>query len=262
LSDQYHKEILKITFLGTGTSQGVPVIGCRCEACLSTDIKDKRLRSSILLEDGETSVVIDTGPDFRQQMLRADVRKLSAVLFTHAHWDHFAGLDDIRSFNWMSKSPMDVFAEVSVIDTIRSAFPYIFAEHKYPGVPQVILHEIAEENFSIGSMDIIPIRMYHHKLPVVGFRINDFAYLVDANYLPEDQYSKLQGLKYLVVGALRREKHISHFSVPEAIEIIENLKPEEAYLTHISHQIGPQSAFRTELPDHILTAFDQLVLEL
>jgi phosphoribosyl 1,2-cyclic phosphate phosphodiesterase len=252
---------LKITFLGTGTSQGVPVIACQCKACQSDDPKDQRLRSSVLIEDGETSIVIDTGPDFRQQMLRADVRNLSAVLITHAHRDHIAGLDDIRSFNWVNKKPMDLYAEKLVMDSVKTTFPYIFAENKYPGVPQLILHEINLQKFSIGSFKILPIRMQHHMLPVLGFRIGDFAYLIDTNYLPEEELGKLMGLKCLVIGALRREKHISHFNVSEAIEIIKKLQPEKAYLTHISHQVGVQSGFEKELPENIYPAFDQLVLE-
>ncbi len=253
---------MKVTFLGTGTSQGVPVIACQCRACLSNDNWDKRLRSSILIEEGDTKVVIDTGPDFRQQMLREDVRKLSALLFTHGHRDHIAGLDDVRSFNWLTKSPMDVFAEELVLESFRTSFPYIFAENRYPGVPDIKLHMINTEKFFIEALEFIPIRMHHYKMPVLGYRIKDFAYLIDANYLPDDQKHKLFGLKHLVIGALRREKHISHFSVSEAIKIIEELKPESAYLTHISHQLGLQAEFRTELPAYIFPAHDQLVLEM
>jgi len=252
---------LKVTFLGTGTSQGVPVIACQCKGCQSEDQKDKRLRSAVLIEDGETCIVIDTGPDFREQMLRENVRSLSAVLITHAHRDHIAGLDDIRSFNWVNKRPMDLYAEKLVMDSIMTSFPYIFVKDKYPGVPQLILHEIDLHKFSVGSFDIEPIRMQHHQLPVLGFRIGDFAYLIDSNFIPDDQLEKLKGLKYLVIGALRREKHISHFSVSEALEIIEILQPEKAYLTHISHQLGLQSEFKQELPDNVYAAYDQLVLE-
>ncbi len=229
--------------------------------CRSTDPKDHRLRSSVLIEDGETSIVIDTGPDFRQQMLSADVRNLSAVLVTHAHWDHIAGLDDIRSFNWVNKRPMDLYAENLVMGSIKTTFPYIFAKNKYPGVPKLVLHEIDLQKFSIGSLEISPIRMHHHKLPVMGFRIGDFAYLIDTNYIPKEELAKLMGLKCLVIGALRREKHISHFSVSEAIEIIEILQPEKAYLTHISHQLGVQSEFEKELPENVYPAYDQLILE-
>lgn len=253
---------MKITFLGTGTSQGVPVIACQCKTCKSEDPKDKRLRSSVLIEDGETSIVIDIGPDFRQQMLRADVHSLSAVLITHEHRDHIAGLDDIRSFNWVNKRPMDLYAEKLVMDSIKTTFPYIFAEKKYPGVPQLILNEIDLHKFTIGSFEIEPIRMIHYHLPVVGFRIGDFAYLIDANYISDDQLNKLSGLKCLVIGALRKEKHISHFSVSEAVDIIKKLQPEKAYLTHISHQMGLYSEFIDELPDNVYPAYDQLVLEI
>lgn len=253
---------MKVTFLGTGTSQGVPVIACQCAGCLSEDKKDKRLRSSVLIEEGETSLVIDTGPDFRYQMLREDVRNVSAVLYTHEHRDHIAGLDDIRSFNWVNKRPMDIYAEKQVMDALRTTFPYVFAAHKYPGIPQIIFHEIKLEPFSIENVQILPIRMLHYKLPVVGFRIGDFAYLIDANKLPEEEKTKLHGLKYLVIGALRYEKHISHFSVSEALEIIEELQPGEAYLTHISHQLGLQAEFSKELPGNVFPAYDGLCLEL
>lgn len=195
-------------------------------------------------------------------MLRADVRNLTAVLYTHEHRDHIAGLDDIRSFNWLNKRPMDIYAEQKVMDALRTTFPYVFADHKYPGIPQVILHEIKLETFSIEDVQIIPVRMTHYKLPVVGFRIGDFAYLIDSNFLSQKERSKLHGLKYLIIGALRREKHISHFNVSEALEVIEDLQPGEAYLTHISHQLGLQADFRKELPKNVFPAYDGLCLEL
>jgi phosphoribosyl 1,2-cyclic phosphate phosphodiesterase len=252
---------LKITFLGTGTSQGVPVIACRCAGCMSDNERDKRMRSSILVEFDEQVLVIDTGPDFRQQMLSAGVTKLDGVLFTHEHRDHIAGLDDIRSFNFIQKRPMDIFAEERVMRALKSGFPYIFAEKKYPGIPQVIMHPISSHPFSIGNQEIIPIRMMHYRLPVLGFRIGDFAYLTDANYISEPEKEKLFGVKYLVVNALRRETHISHYTLSQAVSLIGELSPRMGYLTHISHQMGPSLDLEKELPPHIRPAYDGLVLE-
>lgn len=253
---------MKITFLGTGTSQGVPVIGCNCPACISDDEHDTRLRSSILIEKDETVIVIDTGPDFRQQMLSAGVNKLNAVVYTHEHRDHIAGLDDIRAYNFIQKSSMDIFAEERVVRALSSMFPYIFAEKKYPGVPQVIMHTISTDPFKTGPIEIIPIRMMHYRLPVLGFRIGDFAYLTDANYISELEKEKLFGVKCLVVNALRRETHISHFTLSQAIALIEELSPRMAYLTHISHQMGPTKLLTDELPGNVSMAYDGLVLEL
>jgi phosphoribosyl 1,2-cyclic phosphate phosphodiesterase len=252
---------LKITFLGTGTSQGVPVIGCRCQGCMSDDSRDKRLRSSVLLEKDERVVVIDTGPDFRQQMLRARVSRLDGVLFTHEHRDHIAGLDDIRSFNFIQQSPMDIFAEGRVLRALQEGFPYVFAEKKYPGIPQVIMHTISTSPFSIGEMEIIPIRLMHYHLPVLGFRIGKFAYLTDANLISPKEMEKLRGVGILVVNALRREKHISHFTLSEAISIIKAVGPDLGLLTHISHQMGRVADLEKELPDGIMAAYDGLVLE-
>jgi phosphoribosyl 1,2-cyclic phosphate phosphodiesterase len=228
---------------------------------MSDNERDKRLRSSILVELDEHMLVIDTGPDFRQQMLRAGVTKLDGVLFTHEHRDHIAGLDDIRSFNFIQKSPMDIYAEERVMRALKSGFPYIFAEKKYPGIPQVMMHLISVEPFYIGNIEIIPIRMMHYRLPVLGFRIGDFAYLTDGNYISESEKEKLFGLKYLVVNALRRETHISHFTLSQAVSLIGELSPRRGYLTHISHQMGSSLELEKELPSHIRPAYDGLVLE-
>ena len=252
---------MKITFLGTGTSQGVPVIGCGCSVCISADERDKRLRSSVLVEQGEQVIVIDTGPDFRQQMLRSGGSKLNAVLFTHGHRDHISGLDDIRAFNYIQKTPMDVYGEERVMRALYSGFPYVFAEKKYPGIPQVRMHRITNEPFQIGEMEVIPIRMMHYRLPVLGFRLGDFAYLTDGNYIPEAEKEKLSGVKYLVINALRRETHISHFTLSEAVSLIEELSPRMGYLTHISHQMGLFVNLEKELPSRIRSAYDGLVLE-
>lgn len=229
---------------------------------MSEDERDKRLRSSILLESEDQVVVIDTGPDFRQQMLRTNVNKLDAVLFTHEHRDHVAGLDDIRSFNFLQKSPMDVYAERRVMHALKRGFPYVFTKLKYPGVPQIKRKIISVDPFAIGPMEIVPVRVMHHRLPVLGFRIGDFAYLTDCNYVSEKEKGKLRGLRYLVVCALRRETHISHFTLSQAIDLIGELNPEVGYLTHISHQMGLSALLETELPSNIRLAYDGLVLEL
>ena len=253
---------MKVTFLGTGTSQGVPLIGCDCEVCRSTDEKDKRLRSSILIEEDEKVFVIDTGPDFRQQMLREDVKRLDAVIFTHEHRDHIAGLDDIRAFNFTMKKAIDVYADENVEKALHKMLWYVFSGEKYPGIPEVHMHKITGQPFTIGSTKFIPILVYHHKLPVWGFRVNNFTYITDANSIPEKEKEKIYGSEVLVLNALRREKHISHFNLDEAIEAILELKPKEAYLTHISHQLGKHADVEREIPSHIHLAYDGLKLML
>lgn len=237
------------------------MIGCGCAVCRSEDERDKRLRSSVLVEVGEQVILIDTGPDFRQQMLRSRVSKLDAVLYTHEHRDHISGLDDIRAFNYIQKSPMDVFGEERVMRSLKSGFPYVFAEKKYPGIPQVMIHNISTEPFQIGNLEIIPIRLMHYRLPVLGFRMGDFAYLTDGNYISEAEKEKLFGVKYLVVNALRKEAHISHFTLSEAVKLIEELSPRTGYLTHISHQMGCYSELEKAIPQQICPAYDGLVLE-
>ena len=213
------------------------------------------------MELDEQVLVVDTGPDFRQQMLRTGVSKLDGVLFTHEHRDHMAGLDDIRSFNFIQQSPMDIFAEERVLRALKSGFPYVFAEKKYPGIPQVQMHPISSDPFLMGKVEIIPIRMMHYRLPVLGFRIGDFAYLTDANYIAESEKEKLFGVKYLVVNALRKETHISHFTLSQAISLIGEFRPRMGYLTHISHQMGPSLDWEKELPPQVRPAYDGLVLE-
>lgn len=213
------------------------------------------------MEVGEQVILIDTGPDFRQQMLRSRVSKLDAVLYTHEHRDHISGLDDIRAFNYIQKSPMDVFGEERVMRSLKSGFPYVFAEKKYPGIPQVMIHNISTEPFQIGNLEIIPIRLMHYRLPVLGFRMGDFAYLTDGNYISEAEKEKLFGVKYLVVNALRKEAHISHFTLSEAVKLIEELSPRTGYLTHISHQMGCYSELEKVIPQQICPAYDGLVLE-
>lgn len=249
---------MKVTFLGTGTSQGVPVIACECKTCLSTDPRDKRLRTSILVETEKTVVVIDTGPDFRQQMLRERVGKLDAVLFTHEHRDHIAGLDDIRAYNFRQQKAMEIFTEERVLSALKYEYPYIFSEKKYPGAPEVNINLIDEQEFSVGEMNIIPVRVMHYRLPVLGFRIGDMAYITDANYISETEKEKLFGVKYFIINALRREKHVSHFNLEEALEIIKEISPRKAFLTHLSHQMGYQKDLERELPPNVIPAYDGL----
>jgi phosphoribosyl 1,2-cyclic phosphate phosphodiesterase len=251
---------LKITFLGTGTSQGVPVIGCTCEVCLSSDPKDNRTRSSIMVEDGKTRFVIDTGPDFRQQCLREKVVKLDAVLFTHEHKDHIAGLDDVRAFNFIHKMVMPIYATRNVFKALKREYAYIFSDEKYPGIPEIRLEEIDKEMFKIGTIEVVPVDVMHYRMPVKAFRVNDFAYITDANLIEDSELQKLQNLDVLVLNALRRESHISHFTLSEAIELSNRLKPKKTYLIHMSHQIGKHSDVSAELPENFELAFDGLQL--
>jgi len=252
---------VELTFLGTGTSQGVPVISCPCAVCKSTDPKDKRLRASVLIRSGITSVVIDTGPDFRYQMLRENVQHLDAVLFTHEHKDHIAGLDDVRAFNFTQNRPMDVFAEGRVQNAIKTQFLYAF-DNTYPGVPRLELHLIDDKDFQIRSLHIVPIRVMHHKLPILGFRIGELAYITDANYVSPEEKRKLRGVNLLVVNALRKEPHPTHFCLKEALELIHEINPERAFLTHLSHQMGKAAEVARELPPGVHLAWDGLTVSL
>lgn len=253
---------MKVTFLGTGTSQGVPVIACNCEVCLSDNKKDKRLRTSIMIEDKGTVIVIDTGPDFRQQMLRENVQQLDAVVFTHEHKDHIAGLDDVRAFNFKQKKDMDIYATPEVQTALIREFHYAFADFKYPGVPELALHTIEDDSFNVGEIKLQPINVLHHKMPVKAFRINNFTYITDANRIEEEELEKIKGSEVIVINALRKEEHISHFKLSEAIELLEQLKPKKAYLIHISHYLGKHEEVQKELPDFIKIAYDGLSLNL
>lgn len=252
---------MKITFLGTGTSQGVPVIACSCPVCQSSDSRDWRLRTAALIEHQGISIAIDAGPDFRQQMLRAKVKNLNAVLLTHEHRDHISGLDDVRAFNWIHKRPMDIWAENRVLNELQREYSYVFAEHKYPGIPEFALHPIDGHPFEIMGLTIVPIRAYHYKLPIYGFRIRDLTYITDANFIPEEEKEKIIGTKYLVINALRMQKHISHYSLPEALEVIAQLSPRKAFISHISHQMGFYADIAKTLPENVCLAYDGLEIE-
>ncbi len=253
---------MKITFLGTGTSQGVPVITCECKVCRSIDKKDKRLRTSVLIETTDTTFVIDTGPDFRQQMLTAGCKKLDAVIFTHEHKDHTAGLDDVRPFNHKQKKDMDVYGSKHVYKSLKKEYSYIFQSLNYPGIPKIQFHLIANKTFNIGSTSIQPIKVLHYKLPVLGFKINNFVYITDANFISAKEKEKIKNADVLVLNALRKEEHISHFTLSQALAIIDELKPKHAYLTHISHQLGLHESVEEELPEHIHLAYDGLTLNI
>ncbi len=251
---------LTITFLGTGTSSGVPMIACGCEVCISTDKKDNRLRSSILVESSTTSFVIDTTPDFRYQMLRANVKKLDAVLFTHSHKDHVAGLDDVKAFNYLMKKPMEVYANAATAEALKREFAYIFADKKYPGIPQINLNTIDLTPFVVGDIPVIPIMVWHLNMPVFGFRMGDFTYITDANRIDPQEKIKIKHSKILVVNALRHKAHISHFTLSEAIAMAVELSIPDAYFTHISHQLGKHEAVQKELPTGRFLSYDGLQL--
>lgn len=237
------------------------MIACECAVCTSTDKKDKRLRSSILVESQNTRFVVDTTPDFRYQMLRGDVKTLDAVLFTHPHKDHIAGLDDVRAYNYIQQQPMQVFANQMTIDALMREFAYAFADKKYPGVPNLELNTITLAPFSIGDINVVPVEVWHMKMPVFGFRFGDFTYITDANRIEESEKEKIWGSKVLVVNALRKEKHISHYNLEEAIELVHELEIPTAYFTHISHQLGKHEEIEKRLPEGIHLGFDGLVIE-
>ncbi|MEX0884217.1 MAG: MBL fold metallo-hydrolase [Cyclobacteriaceae bacterium] len=253
---------MKITFLGTGTSQGVPVIGCTCEVCRSLDYRDKRFRTSLHLEINQTSIVFDTGPDFRQQMLRESISRLDAVVYTHEHKDHTAGLDDIRPFNFKQQTDIPIFGTPQVIQQIKTEFSYIFSPKKYPGIPRVLVEEISNQPFKVLGTPFIPIQVMHHQLPVFGYRINDFTYITDASYIAPSEIKKIKGSKVMVINALQIKPHLSHFTLEEALKLIAEIKPEKAYLTHISHKLGRYQKIQQQLPPNVELAFDGLKVQL
>ena len=252
---------MKITFLGTGTSQGIPVISCGCEICSSKDFRDNRLRTSVLLETGDKTIVIDSGPDFRYQMLRAGVKDLDAIVFTHEHKDHIAGLDDIRPFNYLLKKDIHIYADARVQTALKREFSYIFTDLQYPGLPQIDIHDLNGEPFTIGETLLIPIEIMHYKLPILGYRINDFTYITDAKTVSAASIEKIKGTKVLVVNALQRATHISHFNLEQAIAFAKQINAETTYFTHISHNLGLHAEVEQELPPNMKLAYDGLTIE-
>jgi phosphoribosyl 1,2-cyclic phosphate phosphodiesterase len=253
---------VKVTFLGSGTSQGIPVIACSCAVCTSADTRDKRLRSSILLQVDDKNIVIDSGPDFRYQMLRAGVMHLDALVFTHEHKDHTAGLDDIRAFNYKQGEAINVYAHKRVQDALKKEFSYIFANHKYPGIPQLDLFEIGHHPFEVAGVPFIPIEVMHFQLPVLGFRIADFTYITDAKTVSDVEKAKIKGSKVLVINALQQEKHISHFTLEEAVAFAQEIGAEKTYFTHISHRLGTHQKISEIVPAGVELAYDGLCIEL
>lgn len=254
---------MRITFLGTGTSNGVPLVACPCEVCASSDSRDKRLRTSVMIETQGKNFVIDTGPDFRQQMLREKVTRLDAVLFTHEHKDHLAGLDEVRAFNFIQKRSMPVYATTRVQEAIRREFSYIFDNNDYPGIPRIDLHQLhTGVPFVVEGVEFLAFEVLHYQLPVIGFRTGGFSYITDANFIGDEVKELIRGSDVLVLNALRREEHISHFTLQQAIDLMNELKPARGYLTHISHQLGFHAEVEKELPDFVKLAWDGLVVEI
>lgn len=254
---------IKITFLGTGTSMGIPIIGCKCPVCQSTHKLDKRLRTAIALETQGTTLVIDTGPDFRQQMLKNNINTLNAVLFTHQHIDHTAGLDDLRAFNLWQKAPIPVYATTQVQQALKQQFNYIFAEEKYPGTASLILNTIQNNHpFKVNDISITPIEVIHGKLPILGFRIGNFTYITDASYIAPSEIEKIKGSEVLVINALRIQPHWSHFNLEQALEIVNQIKPQQTYFTHLSHFIGLHQQVNASLPPNVQLAYDELIITL
>lgn len=248
---------MNITVLGSGTSQGIPVIACDCEVCTSSDPRDNRLRCSVLIAYKGENYVIDAGPDFRQQMLREKVQTLRAVLFTHEHKDHMAGLDDVRAFNFKEDRDMEIYCTLQVEEALRREYHYVFAETRYPGIPQLNINTIGLAPFELpNGLDVVPIEVMHHKMAVLGFRIGEFAYITDAKTITNEEIEKLKGVQVLIVNALRKEPHLSHFNLDEALEFIAKVGPKQAYLTHISHLFGTHKQIESELPAHVSVLYD------
>ena len=251
--------MMQITFLGTGTSTGIPQIGCTCPVCTSTDPKDNRLRTSVVVSVNGKNILIDCGPDFRQQVLRSGIGRIDAVLITHIHYDHTGGIDDLRPFG--GKHTLPIYLEPSVAEGIRTRLPYCFGDHLYPGVPNIRLQEIGIEPFTIENIEVTPIRVMHYKLPILGYRIGGLVYITDALTIPDEEYAKMKQVDVLVINALRKQPHLSHQTLDEALRVIERVQPREAYLVHMSHHMGLTAEVEKELPPHVHFAYDGLVVE-
>ena len=252
---------MKVKFLGTGTSQGIPVIGCKCDICLSKHIKDKRLRSSVYIEKDNYNFIIDTGPDLRQQVLKNNISKLDFVLYTHAHRDHVSGIDELRSFNFIQKKAISAFGNYQLVNQLKKDYSYIFSGLKYPGLPNINL-KVIKNKFEFNGIKINPIEVYHHKLKILGYRIDDFTYITDAKTIKKNELKKIDNTKILVINCLQIDKHISHLNLEEALRLIKNLSVEKVYLTHISHNLGKHNNISELLPKNVNLAFDNLSFSL
>ena len=252
---------MRVRLLGTGTSQGIPIIGCHCPVCTSTDERDHRLRTSALVEVDGVNILIDAGPDLRQQLLRCGVTRLDALLLTHEHKDHTGGIDDVRPINFLMKTPLNIYGQPRVMKAIRNDYSYAFGPDQYPGVPQLVLNPLQPEPFEVKGVEVIPVKVRHMTLPIFGYRIRNFGYITDASFISETEKKKLRGVKVLVINALRREQHYSHFNLEQALAIIDELKPERAYLTHVSHRLGKYVDVSQELPQNVFLGIDNQVIE-
>ena len=252
---------MRVRLLGTGTSQGIPIIGCTCPVCTSTDERDHRLRTSALVEVDGLNILIDAGPDLRQQLLRCGVTRLDALLMTHEHKDHTGGIDDVRPINFLMKQPLNIYGQPRVMKAIRNDYSYAFATEQYPGVPQLVLNPIQPEPFEVKGVEVIPVKVRHMTLPIFGYRIRNFAYITDASFISETEKKKLKGVKVLVINALRREQHYSHFNLEQALAVIDEVKPERAYLTHVSHRLGKYVEVSAELPENVFLGIDNQLIE-
>lgn len=254
--------MMKLTFLGTGTSQGIPIVGCTCDTCLSSDFHDKRLRTSAMLSVDDKNILIDVGPDLRQQLLNNHIDTIHAILVTHEHKDHLGGLDDVRPINFRMHAPMNIYAMKRVLAIIEKDYDYAFKSFKYPGVPELKLHAIHEQPFVVEGIEVLPIPVQHLSLPILGFRIRNFAYITDASFISPKSKSYLCNLDTLVINALRHEEHYSHFCLSQALGIIHELKPKRAFLTHVSHDMGKYAEINPTLPTHVAFAYDGLTIEI